>query len=131
MKVLKVLTILLLCIVPAMSAQEITGRIVDENHQAIKFANVILISDSDSTFISGTVSGQHGEFRITAPAEKSLIRVSVIGFVPKTVSSVPLGGEIVLQQDIKTLGTITAKGRRPTYLMGKEGLVANFCRNIS
>lgn len=126
MKVLKVLTILLLCIVPAMSAQEITGRIVDENHQAIKFANVILISDSDSTFISGTVSGQHGEFRITAPAEKSLIRVSVIGFVPKTVSSVPLGGEIVLQQDIKTLGTITAKGRRPTYLMGKEGLVANF-----
>lgn len=110
MKVLKVLTILLLCIVPAMSAQEITGRIVDENHQAIKFANVILISDSDSTFISGTVSGQHGEFRITAPAEKSLIRVSVIGFVPKLFLLFHLGARLSFSKTSRRLARLRLKG---------------------
>ena len=64
MKRLQVLITLWLCIATAISAQEITGNVMDEEHQAIEYANVMLLRASDSTFISGTISGKNGEFRL-------------------------------------------------------------------
>lgn len=125
MKRLQVLITLWLCIVTAISAQEITGNVVDEEHRAIEYANVMLLRASDSTFISGTVSGKNGEFRLAEPAEESVIRVSVVGYIPKTLPSAPSLGEVILQQDVKMLGTVMVKGNRSPYAMGKEGLITH------
>lgn len=125
MKKVQVLFFLLLCLASIVSAQEVTGRIVDERYQPIEFANITLLRECDSTFIAGAVSDKNGAFRFMAPSEKSLIHVSALGFKPKTVPSVSFGGDIILQQDAKMLGTVIVKGHRSAYSWGKEGLVTN------
>lgn len=43
-------------------AQQITGKIVDEHNNPLEFANIVLLSLPDSTFITGTVSDVNGHF---------------------------------------------------------------------
>lgn len=125
MKKVQVLFFILLYFASIVSAQEITGRIVDERYHPIEFANVTLRRDCDSTFMAGTVSGKNGEFRLAAPSGKSLIHVSALGFKSRTVSSVSFVGDIILQQDVKMLGTVIVKEHRTVYSLGKEGLITN------
>ena len=44
----------------AAQAQNINGRIIDEKAQPLPFANVVLLSLPDSTFIYGAVSDADG-----------------------------------------------------------------------
>lgn len=41
-----------------LTAQNISGKLVDENNQPLPYANVVLLSLPDSTFISGTISNE-------------------------------------------------------------------------
>ena len=43
-------------------AQVITGRVVDEDNKPLDFVNVVLLNKNDSTFISGTITGENGSF---------------------------------------------------------------------
>ena len=45
-------------------AQNITGRIIDEQSQPMPFANVVLVNRADSTYIAGAVTKDDGTFRI-------------------------------------------------------------------
>lgn len=125
MKNLVVFISLLLCIKSASSAQEITGRVVDQNNHSLAFANVTLLKASDSTFISGTVTNSEGQFKFTSPIEKILIHISFLGYQTLILKAAPSLGIIALKQDAKTLGTVTVKTSRSPYKMGKEGLITN------
>ena len=39
------------------SAQTVSGKLIDENSQPLPYANVVLLSLPDSTFVTGTISG--------------------------------------------------------------------------
>ena len=41
-----------------LSAQTISGKLIDENSQPLSYANVVLLSLPDSAFVSGTISGE-------------------------------------------------------------------------
>ena len=43
-------------------AQTISGRLVDEQNQPLQYANIVLLSLPDSTFVSGTISDEMGDF---------------------------------------------------------------------
>lgn len=57
-----------------LTAQNISGKLVDENNQPLPYANVVLLSLPDSTFISGTISNENGSFPIAKLAINSEIR---------------------------------------------------------
>lgn len=67
-------------------AQQITGKIVDEHNNPLEFANIVLLSLPDSTFITGTVSDVNGHFyikeKITADA---CLRITLIGYTTKII----------------------------------------------
>ena len=46
------------------SAQFITGSITDRQGLPVEFANIVLLSVPDSSFLQGTVSDESGSFRI-------------------------------------------------------------------
>ena len=48
------------------SAQIVSGKLVDETGQPLPFANVVLLSLPDSAFVSGTISGEDGSFTLEA-----------------------------------------------------------------
>ena len=47
------------------SAQFITGSITDRQGLPVEFANIVLLSVPDSSFLQGTVSDESGSFRIS------------------------------------------------------------------
>jgi len=56
------------------------GRIVDAHRCPVDFANVSLLNVSDSTFITGGVTNENGQFVIPCEARKAIIKVSCVGF---------------------------------------------------
>ena len=63
-----------------LTAQNISGKLVDENNQPLPYANVVLLSLPDSTFISGTISNENGSFTLQATSKKQIVRISSIGY---------------------------------------------------
>ena len=47
----------------SISAQTVSGKLIDENSQPLPYANVVLLSLPDSTFVTGTISGEDGRRR--------------------------------------------------------------------
>lgn len=62
------------------SGQDIVkGKVVEENGQPLPYANVILLSQGDSTVITGGVTGDNGEFSIEGKTG-TLLKVAMIGY---------------------------------------------------
>lgn len=109
------------------TAQAITGCLVDESNIPVSYANVVLISLSDSVFLAGVVTDDAGVFRFDKPDERAkVLRISSIGYE---------SAEFLLTK--RELGTLTLKtvtvmldeavvtGRRPTYSMEQGTLTTN------
>lgn len=66
---------------PALSGGQaiISGTVVDENSQPLPYANVILLSQKDSSIITGTVTGENGAFTVEGRTN-SLLKVAMIGY---------------------------------------------------
>lgn len=62
MKTVKVLlfTVVGFILPENLSAQSVSGKLIDENSHPLPYANVVLLSLPDSAFVSGTVSGDDG-----------------------------------------------------------------------
>lgn len=71
------------------SAQTIIGKVTDEHNLPVEFANIVLLSPQDSTFIQGTVSRQDGSFQIAATSQHTYIIKSVIHRISHHLSKCP------------------------------------------
>ena len=108
------------------SDTKLSGRIINESGQPVAYASISLLSLGDSTFLTGGVSNEAGDFVIPCKEPKVIARITCIGY--KTVEetySVGTIGEIRMQPDKYALKGITVKGHVPQYQMGSEGLVTN------
>lgn len=60
-------------------AQNISGRIVDENNNPLAYANVVL-QKADSTYLAGTVSDGKGCFSLPKKSRARRIHISYVGY---------------------------------------------------
>lgn len=113
-------------------AQNIKGRIVDDNHQPLPFANVEVLSIPDSTFLAGVVSKESGDFLIEKIyEEKYILRISYLGY--ETVERVnPSGdmGQIILNPSSIILKEAMVTAHRPVYKLKGNTLIANVKNSI-
>ena len=88
-------------------AQSITGKIVDEQGNAIQFANVAMLQSKDSVFVKGVVSDENGSFILNTPHQNGIVKVTCIGYrtVFLNVTDDNLG-VIVLKEESMTLGDV-------------------------
>lgn len=91
------------------------GRITDEKHQPVAFANAVLLNSADSAFIEGAVSKADGSFTLTASPSASgnyLLKVSSTGYKTdyRTIQQSGNIGTIELKSDVIRLkgATVTA-----------------------
>ena len=63
----------------SMQAQTLSGKLVDEKNAPLAYANVVLLQ-ADSTFVSGTISDEMGDFRLLKDEKGTLVRISSIGY---------------------------------------------------
>ena len=76
MKFIKVfLFVLTVIILPvSLSAQTVSGKLIDENSQPLPYANVVLLSLPDSAFVNGTISGEDGSFTLESTSENQIVK---------------------------------------------------------
>ena len=99
------------CLSPVcLSAQSVSGKLIDENSQPLPYANVVLLSLPDSAFVSGTISGEDGTFTLEATSQNQLVKISSIGYktVYRPVSPANLG-IVQLVSDAQQLDEVVVK----------------------
>lgn len=113
-------------------ASSIFGKIIaTETQTPLEYANIVLLSLPDSSFISGTVSDKDGIFQLNSPSRgKYLLKISYVGFDVKFVpfeameTSIDLGNILLLESNILKEVVVTSKA--PPFQTGSSGgIVAN------
>ena len=111
----------------SLHAQTVSGRLVDEESRPMAFANVVILSPEDSSYIAGTVSREDGTFSLNnSSGQERLLRVSSVGYV--TIYKRCSGGDIGvigMRTDENVLGEVVVRSQLPVTRLGDEGLVTN------
>ena len=90
--------------------QDVGGRVIDENGEAMPFVNVVLLSLPDSAFVQGAVTDDQGNFKIVTNKNDGLLKVSCVGYETYYVKAAN-GLTIQLKEDNKMLGEVVVKGQ--------------------
>ena len=121
-----IMTLLLFTSTSAM-AQNVTGRVVDENNSPLNFVNVILLK-ADSSFIAGTVTDENGVFVLCEQnGTPRILKLSSVGYVNQVLDIPPTGdlGVISLRPDTVMIGEVVVKSSRPVTAIKGDALVTN------
>ena len=113
------------------NAQNITGRIIDEQSQPMPFANVVLVNRADSAFVAGSVTKDDGTFSISTDKQDGLLKVSSVGYIIRYLDARQGNvGDIQMQPDTQTLGEVLVKGERPQYKMTTGGMTVDIQNSL-
>lgn len=112
-------------------AQSITGKIVDEQGNAIQFANVAMLQSKDSIFVKGVVSDENGSFILNTPHQNGIVKVTCIGYrtVFLNVTDDNLG-VIVLKEESMTLGDVIVKSSLPKSKLKNGAVITTVAGSI-
>lgn len=108
-----------LLISPAVLAQTIKlqGSLIDKNNRSVGFANVLLLSATDSLLVDAQISNDGGKFNFEAESGNYVLKISFLGFKELTY---PISlrvdtnlGKLLLEEDAVSLGEVTIVATRP------------------
>lgn len=102
------------------------GYVTDSNGNPIEFANIRLLSPTDSTFITGGVSNADGYFVIPCEANSAIAKISYVGYrteYRRLSHSKP--AHIQMQVDKKALKEVVVEKVRPFAKMERGVLTFN------
>lgn len=115
------------------NAQEFTGRLLDGMDNPIEYANIVVLSPSDSSFIAGTVSDTDGIFTINAPV-KTVVKFSYIGFEDEyrtiTDTLTKQLGDIHLKEQYIGLNEVTITAGKPVFKQKNGALVTDVAGSL-
>lgn len=114
-----------------LSAQTLSGKLVDEKNEPLPYANVVLLSLPDSTFVAGTISGEDGTFSLDATTQRQIVRISSIGYATLYKSTRPVDMGIVrMTSDIQLLGEVTVKADLPKVRLKGDAMVTTVAGSV-
>lgn len=95
-------------------AQNITGKLVDNNDEPLVGVTVLMLSKADSTYLAGTTTDKDGLFSITKRSNAGVLMFSFIGYhsVYHTLDGNGNIGIIKMQVDEHLLDEVTVVGSR-------------------
>ena len=97
---------------------QIDGQVTDEQGQPVSYANVVLLSLPDTTFVDGGVTDSAGVFNIATEYPDALLRVSSVGY---RTAIVPVGKGLIirLEEETELLDEVVIKSTLPkTFAKG-------------
>jgi outer membrane receptor protein involved in Fe transport len=119
---------------------QLTGRVVDEQGQAIEAANVLLLRLPDSALVKGQVTDTQGYFTLQDFAEgRYAVQVRMIGFAPYHTASIDWEGggsrysmgELALSEQALAVGEVEIVAERQLYEQKIDRLVVNVSNSIT
>ena len=133
MKLIKVFLLGLISIIlpVSLSAQTVSGKLIDENNNPLPYSNVVLLSLPDSVFVNGTTSGKDGYFTLEATSQNQIVKISSIGYktVCKQVSPANIG-IVQLVPDTQQLGEGVVKADLPKTREKGNAMVTTVAESV-
>ena len=114
----------------SLNAQNITGKIVDEQGEPMGFANIVALSLPDSAFVSGTISKEDGTFACEVEEKAELLRFSSFGYVTYYAPRKSDMGIVNLQPSTEMLGEVVVKGTLPKTHMKGDAMVTGVAGTV-
>lgn len=124
-----------------MDAQSgINGLVKDVADQPVAYANVLIISASDSSFVRGSVTGDDGNFLINNIIPGTyLLRVFMTGLADLYTDAFTLTestgikdfGTLVLQEDAVLMEGVEVVGKKPLFEQKIDRMVVNVANSIT
>lgn len=108
-------------------AQNINGKLIDENNQPLPYANVVLLALPDSTFTTGAVTSEDGSFKLKSTNNNNhIIRISSIGYstIYKDIISSNMG-IIKVTSDTQQIKEVVIKGDLPKMQLKGDAMITN------
>jgi len=135
-KVITVIFLLTLCLT-SIAQNILTGRVVDSDELPIPFANVIIMSQSDSTLIKGGISDDEGVFNIPYSHSGELhASIQYMGYqdyqmpIIKQNGTINLG-QIKLEQNNIAIHEVVVKSKIPLFEHKVDRTVVNVQSSIT
>ncbi len=128
----QLLTFLMLNTVFYTFAQTYTGTVKDTKGEGIPFANVVLFSLPDSTFVTGTTTDNLGKFLLKNDKliAKGYLEISSIGYEKQILSAKEDMGGVILKDDLNELGEVVVKGRLPKMKVKDDAFVTTIQNSV-
>ena len=124
MKRLIVLLMIAAMALPCLAKGDWRGKVVDENGEPVAYANVAVLSKTDSTVVCGVVTQEDGSFNIVTSETDGIMMVAMLGY--KTVYLAPVDGAVItLCDDLQMLEGAVASAVMPKTKLTGEGLQTN------
>lgn len=92
--------------------EEVRGKVLDELQKPLPFANVVMLSAIDKSYIGGCVTAEDGSFVLPHSAKGAMLKVSFVGYKMQTLACKP-NMKITMQQNAQQLKAVTVKSSRP------------------
>ncbi len=115
----------------ALAQHDISGTVQDEQDQPLPFANVLLLSASDSALVKGTVADTTGAYVLSVPADaRYLLSIQMVGYTP--YFSEPFRAQqtqqrepVQLAEATTELGEVVVRSTKPMIEVTSNALVMN------
>ncbi len=128
----QILTILMTSLPLFSFAQTYKGSVKDQENKGIPFANVVLFSLPDSTFVTGTTTNDLGEFLLKSEQQitNGFLEISSIGYETKKLAAKEEVGTIVLQEATTELGEVVVKAQLPKMQVKDDAFVTTVQNSV-
>ena len=110
----------------------IKGQILDEEGQALEYANVLLLSAEDSTLIKGGLSEEAGKFMFERVAQGSyFVTTSMVGFGEASSELITSDGSSVIELPVLQMSNgieidqVTVTAKKPFIELKADKMVVN------
>ena len=110
--------------VSAKEKRDWKGKVVDEKGEPVAYANVAVLSRTDSTMVCGAVTEEDGTFNIVTTETDGIMMVAMLGY--QTVYFTPVDGMVItLHDDAAMLAAASVQAIMPKTKLTGEGLQTN------
>lgn len=80
-QILTLISVFISFVISAQQQSLITGQVSDIEGNPIKYANIVLLSPIDSTYVTGTITNENGKFSLQY-TNNGIIKTSHTGYIP-------------------------------------------------
>jgi len=122
---------LMLCINVSHAQYELSGKLVDQNQEAVPFANVLLLQAQDSSLVKGSITDSLGRYSIERIEEGNyLISAQMVGYnsyfsQPTYINKNTVLAQISMEESTTELSEVVVSAAKPLLEMTPNALVVN------
>lgn len=125
---------------PDPAGSGLRGKVIDRStSKGLEYATVMIYNQSDSSFVSGSITGANGEFDIKVKPGTYFIKVQFVAYGTITLSDVQIQrttqlrdlGSLFLSPDEALLSEVEVVAERSTVEMSLDKRIFNIGRDIS